>query len=38
MEWKIPLSDLDFGPEEQAAVDDVLQQQMADHGFGHTGI
>ncbi len=27
MEWKIPLSDIDFGPEERAAVDDVLRSK-----------
>ncbi len=27
MQWKIPLSDIDFGPEEMAAVDDVLRSK-----------
>ncbi|MGZ6316639.1 MAG: DegT/DnrJ/EryC1/StrS family aminotransferase [Anaerolineales bacterium] len=27
MEWQIPLSDIDFGPEERAAVDDVLRSK-----------
>jgi dTDP-4-amino-4,6-dideoxygalactose transaminase len=32
MEWKIPLSDIDFGPEERAAVDDVLQSKWLTMG------
>lgn len=32
MQWKIPLSDLDFGPEEQAAVDAVLQSKWLTMG------
>jgi dTDP-4-amino-4,6-dideoxygalactose transaminase len=32
MEWKIPLSDIDFGPEEQAAVDDVLRSKWLTMG------
>ena len=35
MEWKIPLSDIDFGPEERAAVDRVLQSKWFNDGFGH---
>jgi dTDP-4-amino-4,6-dideoxygalactose transaminase len=32
MEWKIPLSDIDFGPEEQAAVGDVLRSKWLTMG------
>jgi len=32
MQWKIPLSDLDFGPEEKAAVDNVLQSRWLTMG------
>ena len=32
MQWKIPLSDIDFGPEERAAVDDVLQSRWLTMG------
>ncbi|MBI5935700.1 MAG: DegT/DnrJ/EryC1/StrS family aminotransferase [Chloroflexi bacterium] len=32
MQWKIPLSDLDFGPEEQAAVNAVLQSKWLTMG------
>ncbi|HLO29487.1 MAG TPA: DegT/DnrJ/EryC1/StrS family aminotransferase [Anaerolineales bacterium] len=32
MEWQIPLSDIDFGPEEKAAVDDVLQSKWLTMG------
>jgi len=32
MEWKIPLSDIDFGPEEQMAVDEVLQSKWLTMG------
>jgi dTDP-4-amino-4,6-dideoxygalactose transaminase len=32
MEWKIPLSDIDFGPEERAAVDQVLQNRWLTMG------
>ena len=32
MEWKIPLSDIDFGPEERAAVDRVLQSKWLTMG------
>ncbi len=32
MEWKIPLSDIDFGPEEQAAVDAVLRSKWLTMG------
>jgi dTDP-4-amino-4,6-dideoxygalactose transaminase len=32
MQWKIPLSDLDFGPEEQAAVDAVLKSKWLTMG------
>jgi dTDP-4-amino-4,6-dideoxygalactose transaminase len=32
MQWKIPLSDIDFGPEERAAVDNVLQSRWLTMG------
>ena len=32
MQWKIPLSDIDFGPEEKAAVDNVLQSRWLTMG------
>jgi dTDP-4-amino-4,6-dideoxygalactose transaminase len=32
MEWQIPLSDIDFGPEERSAVDDVLQSKWLTMG------
>jgi dTDP-4-amino-4,6-dideoxygalactose transaminase len=32
MEWKIPLSDIDFGPEERAAVEDVLRSKWLTMG------
>ena len=32
MQWKIPLSDIDFGPEEMAAVDDVLRSKWLTMG------
>jgi dTDP-4-amino-4,6-dideoxygalactose transaminase len=32
MQWKIPLSDVDFGPEEKAAVDRVLQSRWLTMG------
>jgi len=32
MQWKIPLSDIDFGPEERAAVDSVLQSRWLTMG------
>ena len=32
MQWKIPLSDIDFGLEEKAAVDDVLQSRWLTMG------
>jgi dTDP-4-amino-4,6-dideoxygalactose transaminase len=32
MKWKIPLSDIDFGPEEKAAVDGVLQSRWLTMG------
>jgi dTDP-4-amino-4,6-dideoxygalactose transaminase len=32
MEWKIPLSDIDFGPEEQVAVDEVLHSKWLTMG------
>jgi dTDP-4-amino-4,6-dideoxygalactose transaminase len=32
MQWKIPLSDIDFGPEERAAVDQVLQSRWLTMG------
>jgi dTDP-4-amino-4,6-dideoxygalactose transaminase len=32
MQWKIPLSDIDFGPEEIAAVDNVLQSRWLTMG------
>lgn len=32
MQWKIPLSDLDFGPEEQTAVDAVLKSKWLTMG------
>ncbi len=34
MDWKIPLSDIDFGPEEKAAVDNVLQSKWLTMGSG----
>lgn len=48
MEWKIPLSDIDFGPEEQKAVDEVLHskwltmgsvtQELEDAFAGYVGV
>ena len=32
MQWKIPLSDIDFGPEEKIAVDNVLQSRWLTMG------
>ena len=32
MQWKIPLSDIDFGPDEMAAVDNVLQSKWLTMG------
>lgn len=32
MQWKIPLSDIDFGPEERIAVDNVLQSRWLTMG------
>ena len=32
MQWKIPLSDIDFGPEEKAAVDNVLESRWLTMG------
>jgi len=32
MQWKIPLSDIDFGPDERAAVDSVLQSKWLTMG------
>ena len=32
MQWKIPLSDIDFGPEERAAVNDVLHSRWLTMG------
>ncbi len=32
MEWRIPLSDIDFGPEEKQAVNDVLQSKWLTMG------
>src|SRR4030065_432800 len=34
MSWKIPLADLDFGPEESAAVQNVLQSRWLTMGEG----
>ena len=32
MNWKIPLADLDFGPEESTSGSECAEQPLADHG------